>query len=92
VFSSIPDAVLVSGPITGEAAELSDLQAVKAALPDVPVMANTGVRHDTVADVLAVADGCIVGSALKVDGHTWNAVDPERAADFMARAREARGQ
>lgn len=92
VFSSIPDAVLVSGQITGEAAALSDLEAVKAVLPDMPVMANTGVRHETVAEVLRVADGCIVGSALKVDGNTWNAVDPERAGDFMARVRAARGQ
>ncbi len=91
VFSSIPDAVLVSGQITGEAAALSDLEAVKAVLPDTPVLANTGVKHDTVADVLRVADGCIVGSSLKVDGDTWNPVDPERAADFMARARAARG-
>jgi membrane complex biogenesis BtpA family protein len=90
VFSSIPDAVLVSGQITGEPAALSDLEAVKAVLPEVPVLANTGVKHDTVADVLAVADGCIVGSALKVDGDTWAPVDPERAADFMARARAAR--
>jgi len=44
-----------------------------------------------VADVLAVADGCIVGSALKHGGDTWAAVDPERAADFMARVRAARG-
>jgi len=29
VFSSIPDAILVSGVITGEAAALSDLEAVK---------------------------------------------------------------
>ena len=92
VFSSIPDAVLVSGQITGEAAALSDLESVKRVLPDTPVLANTGVRHDTVADVLAVADGCIVGSALKVDGDTWNPVDPDRAADFMARARAARGE
>ena len=90
VFSSVPDAVLVSGAITGEAARMEDLEAVKAVLPDTPVLANTGVRHDTVADVLAVADGCVVGSALKVDGDTWNPVDPERAADFMARARAAR--
>lgn len=90
VFSSIPDAVLVSGQITGEPAALSDLEAVKAVLPEVPVLANTGVKHDTVADMLAVADGCIVGSALKVDGDTWAPVDPERAADFMARARAAR--
>jgi len=92
VFSSIPDAVLVSGQITGEAAAISELQAVKAALPDTPVLANTGVKHDTVADVLNVADGCIVGSSLKVDGDTWNAVDPERAIEFMQLARAARGR
>ncbi len=91
VFSSIPDAVLVSGQITGEAAAISDLKAVKAALPGTPVLANTGVKHETVAEVLTVADGCIVGSSLKVDGDTWNAVDPERAAEFMRRARAARG-
>ena len=91
VFSSIPDAVLVSGQITGEAAAMSDLEAVKAVLPDTPVLANTGVKHETIADVMAVADGCIVGSALKVDGDTWNAIDPDRAKDFMARAKAARG-
>lgn len=91
VFSSIPDAVLVSGQITGEAAALSDLEAVKAVLPDTPVLANTGVKHTTVAEVLKVADGCVVGSALKVDGNTWNPVDPDRARDFMGRARAARG-
>lgn len=90
VFSSIPDAVLVSGQITGEAASMSDLQAVKIVLPDTPVLANTGVKHDTVADVLAVADGCIVGSSLKFDGNTWNAVDPDRARDFMDRVRASR--
>ena len=69
---------------------MGDLEAVKKVLPDTPVLANTGVKHATVAEVLRVADGCIVGSALKVDGHTWNAVDPERARDFMARVRAAR--
>ena len=91
VFSSIPDAVLVSGQITGEAAAMSDLEAVKSVLPDTPVLANTGVKHDTIGDVMAVADGCVVGSALKVDGDTWNPIDPERAFDFMARAKAARG-
>jgi hypothetical protein len=91
VFSSIPDAVLVSGAITGEAAAMSDLEAVKRVLPDTPVLANTGVKHSTIADVLRAADGCVVGSALKYDGHTWNAIDPDRAIDFMAKARAARG-
>lgn len=91
VFSSIPDAVLVSGQITGEAARMDDLEGVKAVLPTTPVLANTGVKHDTVADVLRIADGCVVGSALKVDGHTWNAVDPNRAQSFMDVVRGARG-
>ena len=90
VFSSIPDAILVSGAITGEAAAMSDVEAVKKALPSTPVLANTGVKHETVADVLKVADGCIVGSSLKVDGNTWNAVDPDRAAEFMRLVRQAR--
>lgn len=91
VFSSIPDAVLVSGQITGEAATMDDLEAVKAVLPDTPVLANTGVKHATIAEVMRIADGCVVGSSLKVDGKTWNAVDADRARDFMARARQARG-
>ena len=90
VFSSIPDAVLVSGQITGEAAKMEDLEAVKAVLPDIPVLANTGVKHDTVAEVMRVANGCIVGSSLKIDGDTWNAVDPDRVRDFMDRAKAAR--
>jgi membrane complex biogenesis BtpA family protein len=90
VFSSVPDAVLVSGAITGEAARMEDLEAVKKALPDTPVLANTGVKHATVADVLKVADGCIVGSSLKVDGDTWKPVDADRAAEFMRLVREAR--
>jgi membrane complex biogenesis BtpA family protein len=89
-FSSIPDAILVSGAITGEAAAMPDLEAVKQVLPKVPVLANTGVKHETVADVLKVADGCIVGSSLKVDGNTWNAVDPERAKEFMRLVRQSR--
>lgn len=91
VFSSIPDAILVSGAITGEAAKMVDLEAVKKALPTTPVLANTGVKHATVADVLKVADGCIVGSSLKIDGDTWKAVDADRAAEFMRLVRSARG-
>ena len=69
---------------------MEDLEGVKRVLPTTPVLANTGVKHDPVAEVLRIADGCVVGSALKVEGHTWNAVDPDRARDFMDRARAAR--
>lgn len=92
VFSSLPDAVLVSGQITGEAAKMEELEAVKSVLPATPVLANTGVKHETVAQTFAVADGCIVGSCLKVDGDTWKPVDADRAADFMDKVRGVRGE
>lgn len=84
VFSSMADAVLVSGPLTGQPAEQSDLQAVSAAIAGaVPVLANTGVNIDNVGDVLKVADGVVIGTHFKVDGDTWNAVDGARVTRFM---------
>ena len=83
VFSSIPDAILVSGQITGESANKSDLEAVKKIIPKTPVLANTGVNLQNVEETLGIADGVIIGSSLKIDGDTWNQVDPNRAKDFM---------
>ncbi|MGF1624346.1 MAG: BtpA/SgcQ family protein [Alphaproteobacteria bacterium] len=83
VFSAAADIIAVSGPMTGQGVDSSELAAVKEALPDTPVFANTGVRAETVGDILKVADGCVVGTALKVGGDTWNPVDRERVARFM---------
>jgi hypothetical protein len=86
------DAVLITGPITGLPTDLAELRAAKAAVPDSPVLASTGVTADTVREVLAVADGAIVGTHLKRDGVTWNPVDPLRAAAFVAAAHRARSE
>jgi predicted TIM-barrel enzyme len=69
---------------------MSDLREAKTAVPQTPVLANTGVRADRLAEILAVADGVIVGTSLKVDGVTWNPVDPARARSFVQKAREVR--
>ncbi len=55
-----------------------------------PVLLNTGARAENIANFLQVADGAIVGSSLKVDGYTWNPVDPDRAKAFMRAASTAR--
>ena len=52
-----------------------------------PVILNTGARAETIAAMLELADGCIVGSSLKVDGYTWNPVDSDRANRFVDAAR-----
>jgi membrane complex biogenesis BtpA family protein len=84
VFSSLADGILVSGPLTGQGVDQSELlKVVKALNGTVPVFANTGVTLDSVGEVLSVADGCIVGTHFKVDGVTWNAVDGDRVKRFM---------
>lgn len=90
VFSSLADVILVSGPMTGQSAETSDLRAVKEALPATPVFANTGVRLETVESILSIADGAVVGTHFKVGGNTWNAVDATRVARFMDKVRSLR--
>ena len=84
------DAILVSGPQAGVPMNMSDLRSAKAAAPDPPVLANTGVQADRLAEILPIADGVIVGTSLKVDGITWNPVDPARARRFMDTARQVR--
>lgn len=90
VFSSLADAILVSGPITGQPADASDLRKVCEAIHDVPVFANTGVNLDNVSDVLKLASGVVIGTHFKVDGNTWNAVDGERVKRFMDKVAELR--
>ena len=86
--SSLPDAILVSGPMAGAQPDASTLSQVRQAVPaELPVLLNTGAKAENIAGFLEVADGCIVGSGLKVDGYTWNPVDPDRAAAFVKAAR-----
>lgn len=86
------DAILISGPAAGVPFAMSELQAAKEAVSETPVIANTGVRAERMAEIFAVADGAIVGTSLKVDGVTWNPVDRDRAMRLMDAARAARAQ
>jgi len=89
--SSLADAILVSGPMAGAEPSFESVAEAKRGCGDeTPVFANTGVKSTNVGNFLEVADGVIVGSDLKVDGSTWNPVDPERAARFMTEVRAAR--
>lgn len=91
--SSLADGLLVSGRMAGAAADIGTVAAVREAVdavdPAIPVLLNTGARAETIGEYLRHADGCIVGSSLKVDGYTWNPVDPDRARRFVAAARAA---
>ncbi|WP_135806101.1 BtpA/SgcQ family protein [Halorussus marinus] len=86
--------VVVSGAGTGHAVAGEHLAAVAAARDerglDAPVFVGSGTTVENVADLLATADGAIVGTALKVDGETTAPVDEERVARLVAAADEVR--
>jgi uncharacterized protein len=90
VFSSLPDGICVSGPMTGHPVQKEDLQTVREVINPVPVFINTGAKRENIAELIQYADGVIVGSSLKFEGNTWNPVDKERVRLFMDILKSAR--
>jgi hypothetical protein len=70
--------------------EVIDFIEAKNAAKHTPVFANTGVRAETVAKTLKIADGVIAGSGMKFDGKTFNPVDPARVVEMVKAADKSR--
>ena len=82
------DGLIVTGTATGAPTQIADLQAVRAACPDLPLLVGSGITAANVAAYRTVADGFIVGSDLKYHGHWANELDPERVAALVAALKE----
>ena len=83
VFNLRPDGLCISGLTAGSQTDITILRRVKEAVPDTPVLANTGVRLENVEDQLDIADGAIVGTTFKFEGKFENHVDVDRVKEFM---------
>lgn len=83
------EAVIVTGLSTGDPASLEDLREVRQATR-LPVLVGSGVTPRNIGEVFRWADSAIVGSFYKKDGRWFNPPDPQRAAELVKAAREAR--
>lgn len=83
------DGVIVTGPATGRPASMTDLKRVRAATK-LPLLVGSGVDAQSVGELLRIADGVIVGSSIKVDGHWANEIDPARARALVKSASKSR--
>jgi membrane complex biogenesis BtpA family protein len=90
VFDGKPDGLCVSGLTAGSATDTAALAVVKRNAGEVPVFVNTGVRPDTVAESLEIADGAIVGTYFKRGGRFENEVEASRVAELMDVVRRLR--
>ena len=88
------DGIVVSGAGTGEPTAAETLERAVSARNDVddsvPVLVGSGVTPESVASALALADGVIVGTALKRDGVTTNPVARSRVEALVEAATAAR--
>ena len=76
------DCVIVTGNVTGRPPTAADVKEAKAHCR-LPVILGSGISAENVGEFYNEADGFIVGSAFKVDGHWSNTVDPSRVEQFM---------
>ncbi|HEU0114231.1 MAG TPA: BtpA/SgcQ family protein, partial [Thermomicrobiales bacterium] len=84
-------AVIVTGRATGQPAALEDLRQTRRGAPDAPLYVGSGATVERLAELLAIADGVIVGTAAKVDGRIGNPVDAARVRALADAAAAARG-
>jgi len=77
------DAVIITGSVTGDPPKLADLQAVKAHCK-LPVLIGSGVDAENIAEFSQAADGFIIGSYFKVDGHWASEVDRSRVEKLLS--------
>jgi membrane complex biogenesis BtpA family protein len=83
-------AVIVSGKATGSSASRDDLLAVRAAIGVQPLYAGSGVTVGTIASILEIADGVIVGTAAKIGGAVASPVDVDRVRVMVQAAEQGR--
>jgi membrane complex biogenesis BtpA family protein len=76
------DAVIVTGSATGRPPCIADVAEARANAR-LPVLLGSGVDAANIADFYEAADGFIVGSYFKRDGHWASPVDPERVERFI---------
>jgi len=91
VSRALADGLVVSGTATGEPTPMSDLKRVRSAVPDIPLLVGSGATPETAAELLSVADGLIVGTAMKRGGVLANPVDLARVRRLVEAARGTRG-
>ena len=70
------DAIIITGERTGIPPNPEDILKVKQALPETPCLIGSGITQKNAKEMLKIADGCIVGTSIKINKKTENPVDP----------------
>ncbi|MCO6437717.1 MAG: BtpA/SgcQ family protein [Phycisphaerae bacterium] len=81
-YRGLADGLIVTGPATGSAVDFDDLTNVRHAVPDRRIFVGSGATADTVASLLNLANGVIVGTGIKPGGDPAAPIDAALATSF----------
>lgn len=77
-------ALIATGLLTGQKPSKAEVTEMKRLGGGLPVLLGSGISAENADDFFAVADGAIVGSAIKVDGDVRKRIDESRVRALVA--------
>lgn len=83
------DGIIVTGTDTGLETDLGKIKEFRRLLGDFPLVVGAGVRVENCVEQLAIADGAIIGSFLKTNGHVTGEVERDRVIALAQQVRAA---
>ncbi len=83
------DAVIITGSVTGDPADQAELASVRSSCR-LPIILGSGMTARNLENYFDLADGFIVGSYFKENGHWANRPDEERIRNLMSVANRLR--
>lgn len=82
-FMNLPDGFAVPGATAGQPVDMDLLNGLRESMPDMVLVASTGVKYETIEQTFSVVDAAFIATSLKKDGVFENPVDKERVRRFM---------
>lgn len=79
----LADAIIISGVATGDPPRREDLEMARSAASHVPILIGSGASLENVRQLMGLADGVVVASALKRFGKPDQPIDPHRTRQFV---------
>ena len=91
-FNNLPDGFAVAGSSAGQPANMSLIHQMRECMPDMVLVASTGVKYETIEETYSVCDAAFIATSLKKDGIFENPVDKDRVKRFMDGLKEFRAK
>ena len=89
-FMNMPDGFAVPGATAVQSADISLLHELRECMPDMVLVASTGVKYETIEDIFSICDAAFIATSLKKDGIFENPMDKDRVKRFMDKLKEFR--